>query len=69
MYIIFIFCTKLIILRIKLKLKSILSVNFNDLLIILTGIIIILRTKIYYRMYNTGPSNVFFSHVRKRTRA
>ena len=45
MYIIFIFCTKLIILRtsFKLKLKFILSVNFNNLLIILSDIIIILR--------------------------
>ena len=53
MYIIFIFCTKLIILRtsFKLKLKFILSVNFNNLLIILTDIIIILRTFILSNVY------------------
>jgi hypothetical protein len=53
MYIIFIFGTKLIILRtsFKLKLKFILSVKFNNLLIILTDIIIILRTFILSNVY------------------
>ena len=66
MYIIISFCTKLIILRtsFKLKLKFILSVNFNNLLIIIRTFILS-KVHLNYFMYNFLLSSTYYFEIKK----